>query len=252
MTVVLYEAVDGVATITLNRPHRLNAMTEELVDRYAEALMRAMADPAASAILVTGAGRAFCAGDDLKEFEGQVRVAADVRRYITRIQETARLMVLGEKPIVAAAQGWAAGGGLEWLLNSDFVIMAQGTRCFFPEVSLGFIVTGGVTALLPRMVGLQRAKALMMLSEKFTAQEALDMGIAYRVVPEEQLLSEASALAQRLSRLPARAVADLKRALTRAACQDFEAVLELERDVVYEGFLDPQTLNRVREASPNR
>jgi enoyl-CoA hydratase/carnithine racemase len=92
----------------------------------------------------------------------------------------------------------------------------------------------------------------MMLGEKFTAEEALEMGIAYRVVPEEQLMAEASALARRLSRLPARAVADLKRALTRAASQDFEAVLELERDVVYEGFLDPQTLDRVRGASPNR
>ena len=252
MSVVLYEAAEGIATITLNRPHRLNAMTEELVDEFGLALERALRDDDARAILVTGAGRAFCAGDDLKEFEGQVRSPEGTHRYLTRIQETARLMVTGEKPIVAAAHGWAAGGGLEWLINSDFVLMAEGTRCFFPEVSLGFIVTGGITALLPRIVGLQRAKALIMLSETFTAEEAEAMGLVWRRVPEAQVFDEALALAKRLAALPAKAVADVKRVMNRAATIGFEATLEVERDVVYQGFLDPETIERVRHAAPNK
>ncbi|MFO1057034.1 MAG: enoyl-CoA hydratase/isomerase family protein [Dongiaceae bacterium] len=252
MSDVLYQAADGVATIALNRPARLNAMTEGLVEGLAVALERAAADDAVRAILLRGEGRAFCAGDDLKEFEGQVRSAAGTHRYLTRIQDTARMMVLGRKPVVAAAQGWAAGGGLEWLINSDFVIMAEGTRCFFPEVSLGFIVTGGITQLLPRMVGMQRAKALIMLGEKFDAAEALALGIAWKVVPPDRLLPEAEALARRLAALPANAVADLKRVMARAEALDFEALLELERDVVYQGFLDPETADRVRQAAPNR
>jgi len=252
MSVVLYEVTDGIAAITLNRPHRLNAMTEDLVEGMEEALARALADPAARVILLKGAGRAFCAGDDLKEFEGQVRSPEGTHRYLTRIQETARLMVTGEKPIVAAAHGWAAGGGLEWLINSDFVLMAESTRCFFPEVALGFIVTGGITALLPRMVGLQRAKALIMLSEVFTAEEAMQMGLAYKLVPEARLQEEAMALALRLRDLPGRALADAKRVINRAASLDFETLLEIERDVVYQGFLDPATLARVRAAGPNR
>jgi enoyl-CoA hydratase/carnithine racemase len=252
MSDVLYTAADGVATIALNRPGRLNAMTEGLVEGVASALERAAADDAVRAILLRGEGRAFCAGDDLKEFEDQVRSAAGTHRYITRIQDTARMMVLGRKPVVAAAQGWAAGGGLEWLINADFVIMAEGTRCFFPEVSLGFIVTGGITQLLPRMVGLQRAKALILLGEKFDAAEALAMGIAWKVVPPDRLLPEAEALARRLAGLPANAVADLKRVMARAEALDFEALLELERDVVYQSFLDPDTAARVRAAGPNR
>jgi enoyl-CoA hydratase/carnithine racemase len=121
------------------------AGSEGLVEGVAGALERAAAEDAVRAILLRGEGRAFCAGDDLKEFEGQVRSNAGTHRYLTRIQDTARMMVLGRKPVVAAAQGWAAGGGLEWLINADFVIIAEGTRCFFPEVSLGFIVTGGIT-----------------------------------------------------------------------------------------------------------
>jgi len=250
--IVLYDVADAVATITLNRPHRLNAMTDALVDGVGAALERALAAPEVRAILMKGAGRAFCAGDDLKEFEGQIRSPEGTHRYLSRIQETARLMVLGEKPIVAAAHGWAAGGGLEWLINADFVVMAEGTRCFFPEVALGFIVTGGITALLPRIVGLSRAKALIMLSETFTAEEAEAMGLVWRLVPEAQVFDEALALAKRLAALPAKAVADVKRVMNRAATIGFEATLEIERDVVYQGFLDPETIERVRRAAPNK
>src|SRR5262249_11653487 len=139
MTTVLTGVSDGVWTSTLTRPHRLNAMTEELVEDFDRALAAANADPAVAVLLLGGAGKAFCAGDDLKEFEAQTRDAEATRRYLGRVQDTVRKMFYGEKPIVGAARGWAAGGGFEWLINCDFVVMGEGTRCFFPEVSLGFI-----------------------------------------------------------------------------------------------------------------
>ena len=252
MTTVLSEVSDGVCTITLNRPHRLNAMTEELVEELDRALAAANADPAVAVLLLGGAGKAFCAGDDLKEFEVQTRDAEATRRYLGRVQDTVRKMFYGEKPIVGAARGWAAGGGFEWLINCDFVVMGEGTRCFFPEVSLGFIVTGGVTALLPRLVGLQKAREMILFGEKYTAGQLLSLGLVHAVVPDAAVDAEGRRLAQRIAALPAGPVRHLKRVMHRALDLDFEAVLELERDAVLQGFLDPATAGRVRQAAPRR
>jgi enoyl-CoA hydratase/carnithine racemase len=252
MTTVLTAASDGVCTITLNRPHRLNAMTEELVEDFDRALAAANADPAVAVLLLCGAGKAFCAGDDLKEFEAQTRDAEATRRYLGRVQDTVRKMFYGEKPIVGAARGWAAGGGFEWLINCDFVVMGEGTRCFFPEVSLGFIVTGGVTALLPRLVGLQKAREMILFGEKYTAAQLLALGLVHAVVPDAAVDAEGRRLAQRIAALPAGPVRHLKRVMHRAMDLDFDAVLELERDAVLQGFLDPATAGRVRQAAPRR
>jgi enoyl-CoA hydratase/carnithine racemase len=252
MTTVLTEVSDGVCTITLNRPHRLNAMTEELVEDFDAALAAAYADPAVAVLLLCGAGKAFCAGDDLKEFEAQTRDAEATRRYLGRVQDTVRKMFYGEKPIVGAARGWAAGGGFEWLINCDFVVMGEGTRCFFPEVSLGFIVTGGVTALLPRLVGLQKAREMILFGEKYTAAQLLALGLVHAVVPDATVDAEGRRLAQRIATLPAGPVRHLKRVMHRAMDLDFDAVLELERDAVLQGFLDPSTAGRVRQAAPRR
>lgn len=252
MNTVLLEMRNHVATITLNRPHRLNAMTEELVEDFDRALDAANRDEAIRVILLCGAGKAFCAGDDLKEFETQTRSPDATRRYLGRVQDTVRKMFYGEKPIVGAAQGWAAGGGFEWLINCDLVVLAEGTRCFFPEVSLGFIVTGGVTALLPRLVGLQKAREMILFGEKYAAAELLELGLAYKVVPEAVLWDEGQALAARIACLPCGPVRNLKRVMNRALGLDFESVLELERETVLQGFLDPETAGRVNQASPRQ
>lgn len=252
MSIVLLETRDRVATITLNRPHRLNAMTEELVEDLDRALDAALRDAEVRVVLLCGAGRAFCAGDDLKEFESQIRSPEATHRYLGRVQDTVRKMFYGEKPIIGAARGWAAGGGFEWLINCDFVVLAEGTRCFFPEVSLGFIVTGGVTALLPRIVGLQVAREMILFGEKYDAQQLLALGLAHKVVPDEALMDESRALAARIAALPHGPVRNLKRVMNRALGLDFESVLELERETVLQGFLDPETQGRVRQAAPRR
>jgi enoyl-CoA hydratase/carnithine racemase len=252
MNTVLLEFRDRIATITLNRPHRLNAMTEELVEDVDRALDEVHRNPEARVILLCGAGKAFCAGDDLKEFETQTRSPEATYRYLGRIQDTARKMFYGEKPIVGAAQGWAAGGGFEWLINCDFVVLGEGTRCFFPEVALGFLVTGGVTALLPRIVGLQKAREMILFGEKYTAAQLLALGLAHKVVPDAAVQDEGRILAARIVGLPPGPVRNLKRVMNRALGLDFESVLELEREVVLQGFLDPDTSGRVRQAAPRR
>ena len=164
MSAFQYETVsstfddNGVRTITLNRPDSLNAMNRQLIDDVTCAFDDANADPSTRAIIFTGEGRAFCAGDDRHahvhpENEEQARDVVDA------IQRATRAIVFGAKPVVGAINGWAVGGGFEWAINCDFPIWARSARGFFPEVSLNLFVTGGVTALLPALVGLVAARA---------------------------------------------------------------------------------------------
>lgn len=243
-TVLTEEAGDGVRVVTLNRPQRLNAIVPALLEELIAALQAADREPAVRAVVLTGAGRAFCAGDDLKEFGAQSADEATTRAYIERIQDVTRAIVLGDTPVIGAIRGWAVGGGLEWVINCDFAVAAEGTQFFFPEIGLGVFVTGGVTALLPRLVGLQRARELIMLGERFDAAQAHDWGLIWKVVPDAVLMPEALALARRIAGLPAGAVRDLKRILARRA-GDLEAAMAEETEATVRGFLDPETAKRV-------
>ena len=244
-TVLTEDAGDGVRVVTLNRPQRLNAITPELLEELIAALQAADRDPAVRALVLTGAGRAFCAGDDLKEFGSQSKDEATTRAYIERIQEVTRAMLLGDTPVIGAVRGWAVGGGLEWMINCDFALAAEGTRFFFPEISLGVFVTGGVTELLPRLVGLQRARELIMLGEHFDAAQARDWGLLSKVVPDAQLMPEALALARRIAALPPGPVRDLRRILAYRSGGGLEAAMAAESEATVRGFLDPETTKRV-------
>ena len=244
-TVLTDDAGDGVRLITLNRPHRLNAIVPALLEDLIAALRAADRDPAVGAIVLTGAGRAFCSGDDLKEFGSQSADPAAARVYIERIQDVTRAMVLGDTPVVGAIRGWAVGGGLEWVINCDFAIAADATRFFFPEISLGVFVTGGVTELLPRLVGLQRARALIMLGERFDAAQAQTWGLLSKVVSDDAVLPEALALARRIAALPRGPVRDLRRILARRVGAGLEAAMAAETDATVRGFLDPATAARI-------
>jgi enoyl-CoA hydratase/carnithine racemase len=243
-TVLSDNPTDGVRLITLNRPGRLNAITAELIEDLNVALNAAQQDAAIRAIVLTGAGRAFCSGDDLKDFESQLGSEQKVRAYIERIQDVSRSILLGEKPVIGAIHGWAVGGGLEWAINCDLTIAAEGSRFFFPEISWGLFVTGAVTTLLPNMIGAQKARELLYFGERFDAAQALQWGILWRVVPPEQLLTEAIKVARRIADLPARPVKDLKRILARSA-SSLEEVLAAETAATVRGFLDPESAKRV-------
>ncbi|MBS0562323.1 MAG: enoyl-CoA hydratase/isomerase family protein [Proteobacteria bacterium] len=246
-TVLTEDAEGGVRVLTLNRPERLNAINPDLLAELTAALRAADADPAIGCVVLTGAGRAFCSGDDLKDFESQVGTEETTRAYIESIQDVTRAIVLGGTPVVGAIRGWAVGGGLEWMINCDFAVVSETARFFFPEVSWGLFVTGGVTELLPRLVGLRRARELIMLGERFGAAEAVEWGLAHKLVPDAALVEEAMALARRIAALPRGPVRDLRRILARRDPAGLAAAMQAETDATVRGFLDPDTARRIRE-----
>ncbi len=244
--VVLSELKDGVRTITLNRPEKLNAMTGELIRATAVAFRAANADAATRAVIFRGAGRAFCAGDDLAE-HGTTGADSDTRATIDALQAVTREIVLGNKVVVGAIHGWAVGGGFEWAINCDLPLWAESARAFFPELKWGLFVTGAVTTLLPKIVGLTRAKEMILLGERYGARELHRLGVAWRVVPDADLFAEAEAVAARIAALPPAAVADFKRVITRAAHRDVELALGLETEAAVRGSADPEAIARIRE-----
>lgn len=236
----------GVRTISLNRPDCLNAMNLALIEDVARAFDDANADQATRAIIFTGEGRAFCAGDDRTEHvhpenEGEARALVDA------IQRATHAIVHGAKPVVGAINGWAVGGGFEWAINCDFPIWAQSARGFFPEVSLNLFVTGAVTSMLPALVGLNRAREMLMLGERYEARALHEMGVAWRVASDDRLLEEARAVAVRLAQLPPLSVRAMKRVLNQAAMTDINRALHLETEATIAGFLDPETTRLLKD-----
>lgn len=147
------KAEGPVSIVSLNRPERLNAIGQELLHDFHEALVQAQADSSTQVILLKGEARAFCAGDDLKEFESQTVSAEAIARTCSDIQQITRDLMFGDKWVVGAMHGYAVGGGFEWMLNCDLVVAADNLVCFFPEMQLGHFATGGVTHLLPQILG---------------------------------------------------------------------------------------------------
>jgi len=241
---VLSTVSDGVRTITLNRPDSLNAMNLELVETTRNAFRAANADDATKVVIFTGAGRAFCAGDDLKD-EAQHAIGSEAEKYNQRfigaLQDATREIVLGDKFVVGAINGWAVGGGLEWAINCDFPIWGESAKGFFPEVSLNLFVTGAVTSLLPALVGLNRAREMLLLGERYGAAELKEIGVAWRVVPDETLLAEAQDVASKLAELPPLSVRAMKRVLNQCAMTELQRALNLETEATIAGFLDPKT-----------
>ncbi len=231
----------GVRTITLNRPERLNAIGGTLCADLIAAFEAAGNCPDTRAIVLTGAGRSFCAGDDLREFEQQSSSPQAARHHIEAIQSASRAILYSPHMVVGAIHGWAAGGGLEWMLNCDLTVMADDARCFFPEVALGWNVTGGASTILPRLVGLQKAREMILFGEKFGAEEAKALGIAWRVVPRTEMLALAQATGERIAALPRGAVGDLKQLLNRAAYCDVESAMAMETSYAVRQLLGPET-----------
>lgn len=240
--------LDGcIRHITLNRPDRLNAVNEELLLDMLAALKEAEADGATRVIILSGAGRAFCSGDDLKDFDQQVAGKEAARAYLEMFQEVTRKILHGDKFVIGAIHGWAVGGALEWVINLDFSIFGESTRCFFPEISLGLFVTGAVTALLTKQIGPQRTKELILFGEKFDANTAQELGIAWKVVPDALVMDAAMDLAKRIAALPEGSARDLKRVVNCAYHLDAESAMALETDAAVRSFIDPESAKRAAE-----
>ena len=237
---------DGIRTITLNRPDALNAMNEALVRDVAAAFDEANGDDGTKVIIFTGAGRAFCAGDDLVEHEHPETEAA-ARAAVEAIQRATDAIAFADKVVVGAINGWAVGGGFEWAINCDFPIWAKSARAFFPELHWGMFVTGGVTALLPALTGLNTARELLFLGERHDADTLHKMGVAWRVVEDDRLMAEARVVAAKIASLPQGAVRDMKATLRSTAQADLKAAMALETEATVRGFLDPETIERIAE-----
>jgi len=235
---------DGVRRIALNRPERLNAMNPALIRDVAQAFREANAGPDTRAIIFTGEGRAFCAGDDRQDHSHPAS-EEEARALVELIQDATRAICLGPKPVVGAINGWAVGGGFEWAINCDFPIWGESARGFLPEVSLNLFVTGAVTVLLPNLVGLNKAREMLFFADRYTAAELHDLGVAWRVAPDDALADEALTTTRRLAALPPLSTRAMKRVLY-GALPDFHRALDLETDATVAGFLDPETTRRLR------
>jgi enoyl-CoA hydratase/carnithine racemase len=237
---------DGVRTISLDRPDCLNAMNRQLIDDVAKAFDDANADELTRVIIFSGEGRAFCAGDDRREHSHPDN-EQQARDLVDAIQQATRAIIFGEKPVVGAINGWAVGGGFEWAINCDFPIWANSAKGFFPEVSLNLFVTGAVTSLLPSLVGLNKAREMLMLGERYEADELERIGVAWRVVDDDNLLDEAQSVARQLSRQPPLALKAMKRVLNQCATNDINRALQLETEATVTGFMDPETTERLKQ-----
>ena len=243
-TVLSEMVADGIRVITLNRPAKLNAMNVQLIRDVAEAFVHANEDNETKVIIFTGAGRAFCAGDDLQEHE-HPESAEKARELVESIQRCTTAIVEGPKPVVGAINGWAVGGGFEWAINCDFPIWSESAKGFFPEVSWGLFVTGGVTTLLPALVGLNKAREMLFLGERYSAEELARIGVAWRVVPDDDLMGCALATAEKLAQLPQQAVQAMKRVLNETAMTSLQAAMARETEATIDGFMDKETTGRI-------
>lgn len=241
---VEYRRDGAISWITLNRPERLNAMNHALVRDLSAALDAVDADPDSHVIILHGEGRAFCSGDDLKDLEAQTVSDEATTAWVEEIQHVTDQIMGSRQIVIAAVHGWCVGGALEWAINCDFRLFAENTRWFFPEVGYGFFFTGGVSALLTKHIGPQRAKELLILGERHDARKALECGIAGWVVPDAELLAEAEKLACRIAEKPGATVADAKRAINQGFHASLAEAMAYETDATVRGFLNAEAQAR--------
>jgi len=221
---------DGVATLTLNRPERLNALSTAILDGLLEALPRLEKDPEVGAIILTGAGRAFCAGGDVKrmaEDPGQLDFEDAVQRLRGRM-EAARLLHEIEKPTIAMVNGVAAGAGLSLALACDLRIAAPSARFVTAFANVGFSGDFGGSYFLSKLIGTGKARELYYTAASIDAADALALGIVNQVAPEEELVSTTGAFAARLARGPRVAFGLMKRNFNAAESGTLSELLELE------------------------
>ena len=212
---LIYKKEGAVARISLDRPLVLNAYNVQMRDEFSEALSAATEDPDVRALLISGEGRGFCAGADLTEFG--TAPSQVVAREIRWDRDVWGQMINCDKPIVAAVHGYCIGSGLEIALLCDLRLAAEGTVFAMPEVRLGMIPAAGGTQTLPRNAGVARSLDLLFTGQRFSADEALAMGLVTRISPPARLAEDGTQAADALADCPTRSVSLLKRALREGA-----------------------------------
>ena len=229
---VLVTREGPVATVCLNRPDRMNAVSLQLYRSLDAELATLSEDPDVRAVVLTGAGRAFCVGADLDAHADGGGTADARSAYVEAAQAAARRIQTLPIPVIAAANGHAIGAGLELLVACDLAVVAANAKLRFPEVGLGTFVGGGITATLERVVGRARARELLLLCPMFSGAEALDMGLVNRAVPTDQVVPEAVSMALELAGKAPLSLALAKDLLCRSPGLDLDSVLNLEAEAL--------------------
>src|SRR4051812_1296502 len=233
MASVLVSVEAGVATVTLNRPDKLNALNPEMHGILRGALERAADDDGIRALLLTGSGRGFCTGQDLSERDVSpgappIDLSVSLGSYYNPLVRRMRAL---PKPIVCAVNGVAAGAGANLALACDIVIAARSASFVQAFSRLGLVPDAGGTYFLPRLIGTARAMGLALLAEKVSAEEAAQWGLIWKVVDDTELVDQATALAAQLASGPTKGYGNLKRALYASTGNSLDAQLDLERDL---------------------
>ena len=224
---ILFEVEANIATITFNRPRVLNAINLETVLELNKAIRECGEDENIKAVILTGAGdRAFVAGADVAYFKD--KSPQEIMKFAEAGQNTLRLMETMEKPAIAAVNGFALGGGTEISMACDIRFASDRARFGQPEILLGLIPGWGGTQRLARLIGIGRAKELVMSGEQITAQRAYEIGLVNRVFPAEQLMEEAKKFAQKLAGMPSFAIKMAKCAINYGYDLSLENAINLE------------------------
>ncbi len=245
---VLYATAERVATITLNRPQAMNALRGTMREDILAYLRQAEQDREVGAVVITGAGQAFCAGGDIANMlELQARNdAAPITARTSVAADLIQFLRTMGKPVLAAINGAAAGGGMNLALACDMRFGSPLTRFSASFVKIGLVPDWGGHYFLTRLVGTSRAMELMMLGSNIDADEAWRLGLINRIFPSETLLAEVAARAQRLAHGPRAALAAIKRGVYLGAEQALETILTYEQQVQTELFLEPDAREGMR------
>jgi 2-(1,2-epoxy-1,2-dihydrophenyl)acetyl-CoA isomerase len=230
---VIWDQSEGLGRVTLNRPDTLNAWTTEFGRELKQVVTADAADPSVRAVLVTGAGRGFSSGADLKEgFDPAADGLPDVRKELEQLYHP---IIAGirrlEKPVVAAVNGPAVGIGASLAFACDLVLAAESAFFGLAFVNIGLMPDGGSTLFVPAAVGKARALEMALLGERIPARRALEWGLVNRVLPDDRLMDEATKLVDALAKGPTRSYASSKRALNRVLYPDLDGQLDLEAEL---------------------
>jgi len=228
---VRVEQKDGIATITLNRPDALNAFNLPMMEELHRAVLACDEDPGARCVVLTGAGRAFCAGGDVKGFAQNLdRIGEHLKALTSHHHATVSRLTRMPKPTIAAVNGVVAGGGIGLALACDLVIASESARVTMAYSRIGASPDGGSTYFLPRSIGLRRALELSLMNRSLTAREACEWGLFTRVVPDSEFRHAVEALARELAEGPTVAFAKAKRLLYMSGQAGLETQMEQEAE----------------------
>ncbi|NKJ40627.1 enoyl-CoA hydratase-related protein [Novosphingobium sp. SG720] len=237
---IIYDVSERIATITLNRPDAMNATTDQLYSELQHLIPRIAADPGVSVVILTGAGRGFCAGADLKASKDSLTPLQRRARHRWILKEVLEPLYKLEKPVIAAVNGAAAGAGANIALSCDIIIASEKASFIQAFAKVGLMPDLGGMFFLSRAVGINKAKELCFTARKVPAEEALALGIANKVVAHEALMDEARAMARQIVAGSPTAMAMSKRLLNMSQTATFEQMLEFEAYSQTIAYLTPE------------